>query len=284
MLGSPPHGRGTRQMQMRRRVVARLTPARAGNTPSASRPGRWSWAHPRTGGEHSTHSAGSQPSSGSPPHGRGTPDPSHMRDVDGRLTPARAGNTVTPRRRSSRWRAHPRTGGEHHQRRRPRRNPPGLTPARAGNTTVWRACRADSWAHPRTGGEHTMVPGIASPALGSPPHGRGTQRISLLYRQPAGLTPARAGNTPCAVRRRRRPRAHPRTGGEHARSRRDQLPQPGSPPHGRGTPVADPRPGPRRGLTPARAGEHATFPQASPETTSAHPPHGRGTLGAPCAV
>ena len=197
-------------------LLERLTPARAGNTSTASTARGTCPAHPRTGGEHGAGRAAGPGEAGSPPHGRGTPWPvGDLSQCDG-LTPARAGNTATTTPSGPRRWAHPRTGGEHTSATRrnwlPLGSPPHgrgtlhvvedhevgpwLTPARAGNTyprpSPWTAPRA----HPRTGGEHPQVVQGKPHQAGSPPHGRGTP----------GSLPAALGSW----------RAHPRTGGEHA--------------------------------------------------------------------
>ena len=70
--GSSPHGRGTRAEMDRVDAPCRFIPARAGNTVSSIRPCSADTVHPRTGGEHHNHGAGSDRSIGSSPHGRGT--------------------------------------------------------------------------------------------------------------------------------------------------------------------------------------------------------------------
>ena len=317
-LGSPPHGRGTQLDDLPSVEHQRLTPARAGNTPAASVGCRRSWAHPRTGGEHSTAADASGSTSGSPPHGRETQHQCGQRRHDRGLTPARAGNTPLRGLTSGRTGAHPRTGGEHittavgvacfvgsppHGRgtlqgQRPGGDDVGLTPARAGNTSGWTSWAAASRAHPRTGGEHKLARPLAPPWSGSPPHGRGTLAATAAAGPCLRLTPARAGNTarlPCSG-----PLlpAHPRTGGEHVIAPQLVESAMGSPPHGRGTRRAMCRCRTRAGLTPARAGNTTTLPSTSsawaahPRTGGEHrsghasgrryhgsPPHGRGTLG-----
>ena len=316
-MGSPPHGRGTPRAAGPRHSGDRLTPARAGNTAAPGSGRGAAGAHPRTGGEHFDRDRNRVPSSGSPPHGRGTPQRGELGRRHQGLTPARAGNTTpmaTPTRVST---AHPRTGGEHQRQWQPGRvhcgSPPHgrgtpasmaaragalrLTPARAGNTAAAADTLTVIAAHPRTGGEHNVLTLAVLMAMGSPPHGRGTPPDRLTVHQRGRLTPARAGNTTSARSATRTWTAHPRTGGEHSRSLRRQTSDRGSPPHGRGTHrlAGDGLDVGR--LTPARAGNTGQQPGeagrvwAHPRTGGEHssmispassisgsPPHGRGTL------
>ena len=294
-----------------------LTPARAGNTHGPRTTYSATGAHPRTGGEHRNRADRETVAKGSPPHGRGTPRAGRRDDPERGLTPARAGNTCGCPGSSAARRAHPRTGGEHHDIRhtlvmssgspphgrgthsahRPADGRRGLTPARAGNTrAIWRSCPPRR-AHPRTGGEHPWGPYDKRSPAGSPPHGRGTPRVLAPPRRASGLTPARAGNTARRARTRPGSWAHPRTGGEHDDiSLTSGLVWFGSPPHGRGTQRPDLHRRQRPGLTPARAGNTSGSDggqgsaRAHPRTGGEHssgserrvsvrgsPPHGRGT-------
>ena len=176
--GSPPHGRGTHVGVSGRVVGDGLTPARAGNTDCEPSAALVEGAHPRTGGEHSESSSRARSRVGSPPHGRGTRSagcpsrtvvgltPARAGNTEGAhsmvlplnwLTPARAGNTVARRDRAFRWRAHPRTGGEHHHPPPPRHIVEGSPPHGRGTQRRGPRCRPGEMAHPRTGGEHTRV-------------------------------------------------------------------------------------------------------------------------------
>ncbi len=303
--GSPPHGRGTPdggEGGVRHRG---LTPARAGNTgpwPTARAAGR---AHPRTGGEHSYTVSRNERPLGSPPHGRGTPRCEGHCRMERRLTPARAGNTATtPTDSASRW-AHPRTGGEHvtstNEVTSPSGSPPHgrgtpgaplhqslddrLTPARAGNTRVVVSHDRLLPAHPRTGGEHGGLSWADGWKAGSPPHGRGTPRHHHTALGSAGLTPARAGNTPRTATAAPCRSAHPRTGGEHGRAVQFGIVHVGSPPHGRGTLDGGGGAGQLAGLTPARAGNTSSSAAGSPgrwahpRTGGEHPPRTGGLGG-----
>ena len=52
LKGSPPHGRGARDVRSARDDESGLTPAWAGSTWPSSHPARQTRAHPRMGGEH----------------------------------------------------------------------------------------------------------------------------------------------------------------------------------------------------------------------------------------
>ena len=297
--GSPPHGRGTRRGARRATSGRGLTPARAGNTFATIPSSRSHMAHPRTGGEHRRSPRPPTAQRGSPPHGRGTRARSAVRGGRGGLTPARAGNTATPRATTPPGRAHPRTGGEHPECHIDRRwtsgspphgrgtqtahrgDPPRqrLTPARAGNTASVGLSGAGCGAHPRTGGEHGCDLPTRGLGPGSPPHGRGTPGPVRPDHHVQGLTPARAGNTRTGNGRPILCKAHPRTGGEHPSDLDPDAASYGSPPHGRGTRRRAGRRGRDRRLTPARAGN--TTRGLGPFCWGhGSPPHGRGTPAA----
>ncbi len=226
------------------------------------------------GGEHSVQPSAAAIWPGSPPHGRGTPEPVAGRAVGHGLTPAWAGNTAGCARRGRRRRAHPRMGGEHPLTPTPPRgwlgSPPhgrgtpscrtgsgdgsGLTPAWAGNTAGSGRCAARRRAHPRMGGEHQWIRRQETGDGGSPPHGRGTRPVVWRPAPVGGLTPAWAGNTCGVLGRRTCWRAHPRMGGEHDPHLAVLTAAQGSPPHGRGTPLEPVEAGTGPGLTPAWAG------------------------------
>ena len=132
-------------------------------------------------------------------------------------------------------RAHPRSRGEHSSQEynalkspgssplargtlsRPAPKPihSGLIPARAGNTAWLPTQTASTWAHPRSRGEHIGDVDNAGTHLGSSPLARGTQHLAFVAFHWSGLIPARAGNTCWLIVHRRKPRAHPRSRGEH---------------------------------------------------------------------
>ena len=132
--------------------------------------------------------------------------------------------------------AHPRSRGEHPQRRanlhasmgssplaRGTQKCPetygggwGLIPARAGNTfTHWQRFSVLK-AHPRSRGEHVSVAAkVCGDVAGSSPLARGTLTPENWHWDAAGLIPARAGNTGIGSFASGWPWAHPRSRGEH---------------------------------------------------------------------
>ena len=152
---------------------------------------------------------------GSSPLARGTHD--KFRDATGTfgLIPARAGNTGSSGRTIQRWRAHPRSRGEHRVNALIQITPSGssplargtrvlnayvagsvgLIPARAGNTYGTGECRLAPGAHPRSRGEHNLCVCCATSGVGSSPLARGTLCGLLRRIGGLGLIPARAGNT-----------------------------------------------------------------------------------------
>ncbi len=191
--GSPPLARGPRTAGLRRRGHPRLTPARAGTTPTRWRGCTARTAHPRSRGDHAVAGIAMDSAGGSPPLARGPRnDSGHLRRRP-RLTPARAGTTPwgrTPRTRST---AHPRSRGDHiaeHANwfigdgspplaRGPQESStvvrPGmrLTPARAGTTETAHAPVHRGSAHPRSRGDHLPPPHRRKATCGSPPLARG---------------------------------------------------------------------------------------------------------------
>ena len=92
--GSSPLARGTLACRSRRRPNHRLIPARAGNTKTL--PSRYllTTAHPRSRGEHQSIIKSINHLTGSSPLARGTPERVLNLEREGRLIPARAGNTL----------------------------------------------------------------------------------------------------------------------------------------------------------------------------------------------
>ena len=94
-------------------VLARLIPARAGNTSTLERRIFRLKAHPRSRGEHGFLSVWGKVSDGSSPLARGTPCNYARNRGIFRLIPARAGNTWMCTPGLSPYSAHPRSRGEH---------------------------------------------------------------------------------------------------------------------------------------------------------------------------
>ena len=130
----------------------------------------------------------------------------------------------------------------------------GLIPARAGNTPCWKTLRATSRAHPRSRGEHPLRPFREIRDEGSSPLARGTPLTHRGLSQRCGLIPARAGNTAPSCYAGRSFGAHPRSRGEHFRSKLRTSTLGGSSPLARGTRLGVSKPGCAPGLIPARAG------------------------------
>src|SRR5690606_37506668 len=125
-------------------------------------------------------------------------------------------------------------------------------------------------AHPRVRGEHWLNLTPMDLLTGSSPRARGTRT------KPAGdpadgrLIPACAGNTKRACTQSISTTAHPRVRGEHAFPDLERLPDDGSSPRARGTPVTAWSAGSGRRLIPACAGNTTCIPPSRP-TPPAHP-------------
>ena len=92
-LGSSPLARGTRLKTEYQPALARLIPARAGNTSALQRCVLRRSAHPRSRGEHASGKLSQITSGGSSPLARGTHFSKIPSGWSWRLIPARAGNT-----------------------------------------------------------------------------------------------------------------------------------------------------------------------------------------------
>ena len=114
-FGSSPLARGTRSFVLCFSLSPRLIPARAGNTSSTTDPLSLHTAHPRSRGEHTTHSGKALIGDGSSPLARGTLCPEGVDRSQKRLIPARAGNTILSSAAPSASPAHPRSRGEHYR-------------------------------------------------------------------------------------------------------------------------------------------------------------------------
>ena len=108
-------------------------------------------------------------------------------------------------------------------------------PARAGNTISRRGGTFWPAVHPRSRGEHFGSGGVMTTRCGSSPLARGTRFTSDALRNGERFIPARAGNTPCVRGARPQASVHPRSRGEHFRSRSLPSISAGSSPLARGT-------------------------------------------------
>ena len=112
-LGSSPLARGTRLKTEYQPALARLIPARAGNTSALQRCVLRRSAHPRSRGEHASGKLSQITSGGSSPLARGTHFSKIPSGWSWRLIPARAGNTPHHAAGAGFGAAHPRSRGEH---------------------------------------------------------------------------------------------------------------------------------------------------------------------------
>ena len=154
--GSSPLARGTHRRGATADFPHGLIPARAGNTGLACVSRTRRRAHPRSRGEHIITIPNQVGVKGSSPLARGTLTALRSFAQKLGLIPARAGNTSRPHSHTERWRAHPRSRGEHstngqaipgvegssplargtHRRQSGNDGTQGLIPARAGNTLM----------------------------------------------------------------------------------------------------------------------------------------------------
>ena len=136
-------------------------------------------------------------------------------------------------------------------------HPPGITPAWAGKRHQPARRQGRCQDHPRMGGEKQLPLGPISPALGSPPHGRGKDAGIPMLAPVIGITPAWAGKSLTFCTGARGRRDHPRMGGEKARTLIVQNEPQGSPPHGRGKAEIESYADECDRITPAWAGKRA---------------------------
>ena len=213
--GSSPLAQGTQRGTQSGRLHFRFIPARAGNTGPWWRRSRAQPVHPRSRREHSVTVPLDDVGIGSSPLARGTLDRRPDSDGSVRFIPARAGNTVQPRRGGALVAVHPRSRGEHgavHDRvlacigssplargtltlRRVHAQPVRFIPARAGNTHAPPRPRSARTVHPRSRGEHLLVLLAVFGAAGSSPLARGTLGKGAADVTSQRFIPARAGNT-----------------------------------------------------------------------------------------
>ena len=193
----------------------------------------------------------------------------------GGLIPAHAGKTNSCTTRASALTAHPRSRGENViacassvsnsgssplTRGKPRQDESRrahrwLIPAHAGKTTCPRLSRSTGTAHPRSRGENRGPPTATRSPKGSSPLARGKPAPRWNRSWSRRLIPARAGKTVERPRRRRDPRAHPRSRGENDSSSSTRERNLGSSPLARGKRPAVVREGGDGRLIPARAGK-----------------------------
>ena len=134
----------------------------------------------------------------------------------------------------------------------------GLIPAHAGKTRGATNDARRRGAHPRSRGENTFAAPMMFLTWGSSPLTRGKRRQDTRRARCAGLIPAHAGKT---IKRRTAcdtSKAHPRSRGENARSRRCAGATWGSSPLTRGKLAGGSAETYKQGLIPAHAGKTAS--------------------------
>ena len=193
-LGSPPLARGILCSFSFQRLGKRITPACAGNTRENVRRITSSGDHPRLRGEYQLRRKLQEVALGSPPLARGI----HLDFLDFvravRITPACAGNTLSPKNKGRQTEDHPRLRGEYRQQ--------SLMLSRYRGS-------------PRLRGEYMSAASNITSAPGSPPLARGIQLIPGRRVSAIGITPACAGNTRRLTMAGCQYRDHPRLRGEY---------------------------------------------------------------------
>ncbi len=111
-IGSPPRARGTATQSAGVNLPGGITPACAGNRHGIPLSRSCGADHPRVRGEQSSGTIKQAEKVGSPPRARGTGLGSLGIILCKRITPACAGNSRRPPRRSSHDKDHPRVRGE----------------------------------------------------------------------------------------------------------------------------------------------------------------------------
>ena len=230
--------RGTCELEKRPVSRSRFIPAHAGNIahPPEERP--LEPVHPRTCGEHTSPRIRTVSTSGSSPHMRGTLATACVSRSAFRFIPAHAGNIGTSASPSCVKPVHPRTCGEHEERKartafRDGSSPhmrgtfirqilefigPRFIPAHAGNIRADRAEIRVAAVHPRTCGEHIIQRVFKVINHGSSPHMRGTYRRPGNQGRRRRFIPAHAGNINNSRQKSSQKAVHPRTCGEHRAS------------------------------------------------------------------
>ena len=215
-LGSSPRGRGKRKEPWYATPADGLIPAWAGKTciGYGSRP----WFR------------------GSSPRGRGKPAQTTTARRSQGLIPAWAGKTPEQPPTRPVPTAHPRVGGENEDfysesERRRGSSPRGRGKRSGSGLRGWSVV-----AHPRVGGENELSHDLDHRGVGSSPRGRGKHPLSVTPHIAFRLIPAWAGKTWRPQGGYEDPEAHPRVGGENAKSRGTPPRLTGSSPRGRGKP------------------------------------------------
>ena len=186
---------------------------------------------------------------GSSPLSRGIRSDVALRQCDGGIIPALAGNTEPQ--------PQPGTAAR-------------IIPALAGNTHRPRRGDQANEDHPRSRGEYISAPPSRRPGIGSSPLSRGIPRQGLRRHEERRIIPALAGNTVAAGNLRALQTDHPRSRGEYGRRGGLRRPHEGSSPLSRGILEAIPPLGSPRGIIPALAGNTFRGRRAVPKPSD-HP-------------
>ena len=252
--GSSPRVRGKRGGCGSGRCRSRLIPARAGPTQRYPRQPSHSPAHPRACGANRPAASSTGSKAGSSPRVRGKPTDCGLGGGNGRLIPARAGQTSDYTEKSRETPAHPRACGANDPGRvdkvlacgsspRVRGKPGGaeqagdavrLIPARAGPTMLMLVLIAEPPAHPRACGANRRSTNYSQTVSGSSPRVRGQLHAASPTPRRCRLIPARAGPTVGSLTIILPRAAHPRACGANAFDLRFHRDVSGSSPRVRG--------------------------------------------------
>ena len=254
--GSPPRVRGRRERRVHILLLARFTPACAGQTPDRKVYRCMYTVHPRVCGADVRLNWKEPSAFGSPPRVRGRLDIERLSDEIGRFTPACAGQTSCPLSSLALYPVHPRVCGADRRlllgeeevdgsppRVRGRRwaNSTQLfggrfTPACAGQTDFQRKPSIALSVHPRVCGADMSRNTPARQQTGSPPRVRGRHLLRLRPARVFRFTPACAGQTTPSRAMSFASSVHPRVCGADACGLLGVLGFSGSPPRVRGRP------------------------------------------------
>ena len=237
----------------------RITPARAGKTPSRSVRCSLQKDHPRACGENGRYSRAVFSEEGSPPRVRGKRGLIAAAVGPTRITPARAGKTFRPLLFTLRLRDHPRACGEnvrasaHHGR------GGGSPPRVRGKHLEAVIGRGLSRITPARAGKTPLVYIYSISFVGSPPRVRGKHGLNRAFGFVERITPARAGKTKQEEYIYGDTEDHPRACGENWAGACIQSVRAGSPPRVRGKRIGMLNLRVTGGITPARAGKTKTW-------------------------
>lgn len=192
-----------------------------------------------------------------------------------RITPAYAGNTQWPERRSGGRPVHPHVCWEHLSAYLDFPTPGGSSPRMRG-ALIEAVSPFFLGEHPRLCGEHMMLSSSSAFVIGIPLHIRGARIMNHQNHMSAGNIPAYAGSTDVYIHETVFREGHPRLCGEHQVISRNGDQYVGSSPPRRGTRTgASPAPA-GHGIIPAYAGSTLSF--SPPVLSKGSSPRMRGTL------